>query len=210
VNRWVRGALIGVVLLTVLISGYTWLSARHQQPVATRSVHLVAPVDLNGRLMPGFSVKEQLNGECETGSDAFSRAYRCFAGNHIYDPCWAYREATGPAVLCLEQPWATTATRLNLQAPLDLLGDAVTGSNKVPWGMQLVDGRRCLLAQGTHDVFDGRVVDYACDNTIVILRGIDTSRPSWVATTARFVSGHYEPAGNRNVRTAWFGRPDLT
>ncbi len=150
-------ALIVIVLAVAVLAACA--SARAPALTATRQVH-VSPVAADGKPVTGFRTTTTVShAGCEPGSEAIGLAYRCFAGNELYDPCWAERAPT-PSVLCLAQPWSVTDIRLEVDAPLSAIPPTAPSE---PWGLELANGQRCELAQGAHSLFDGRVIDYYCD-----------------------------------------------
>jgi hypothetical protein len=176
---------------------------------ATQQVQ-VSAVDSQGNLATGLQVTQTVgHANCEPGSEAIGAAYRCFAGNFVYDPCWADAQAATPAVLCLEAPWSHDVTELKPAGGLaPLSGDG--GGSVPPWGLQLSGGQQCILEQGAHDSFDGRVVDYYCGPHLVVLRGLDMTSAQWRAQTALYGSSHYTIGPAEGIAIAWFGIPART
>jgi hypothetical protein len=181
----------------------------------TTKVVQYSPVDSGGMPLAGLDVVQGGTATtCEAGSDTVGNAYRCFAGNDVYDPCWTdSTDPATPAALCLEQPWDTQATQLTLSqgglppflqapAPLDL---------DFPWGVQLSSGAHCLAVQGSHDDDNGTIVDYSCDrNGQVLLRGVDRTQPQWTYSSAYFNASTDDYASGPTVRVteAWYAIPD--
>jgi hypothetical protein len=173
---------------------------------ATQTVH-VSAVDSQGGIAPGLQVTATAgDATCEPGSEVIGSAYRCFAGNGVYDPCWTDSPSPAPAVLCLGTPWSHSVSKLTLSSSLPSLTGG-TG-NGPPWGLQLTDGRNCVLEQGAHDTFDGRVVDYFCGGGEVVLRGLETSSAQWRAQAALYSGGQYTMGPTEGITIAWFGIPD--
>jgi hypothetical protein len=92
----------------------------------------------------------------------------------------------------------------------------VTASNPTtdePWGVRLTTGQQCLASQGTHDTYNGQVVDYFCgDNTTVLLRGINRGAGRWTMTSAGYHDHgngnyNYSPGPTATITTAWYGQP---
>jgi pimeloyl-ACP methyl ester carboxylesterase len=174
-----------------------------------------SPVDGNSAPRSGITIIDKgAASSCSPGSDSVGDAYRCFSGNGVYDPCWA--DQTRPsttAVICQRAPWDTTVTRLTLaQALAPFPGPPMPIDRNAPWGVQLTTGERCLAAQGAHDNFNGRVVDYTCGSSYdhVLLRGIH-----WDGQRATFDSAYYSSGANTyrrgptvTVATAWYAIPD--
>jgi|SRR5271166_5000622 len=195
-----------VLMVIVLAVAALAACASAQTPAltATRQVH-VSPVDADGTPVGGFRATTTVShAGCEPGSEAIGQAYRCFAGNFLYDPCWAVRAAV-PTVLCLAYPWSVTAIRLEVDAPLGAIPAAVASE---PWGVELANGQRCELLQGAHSLFDGRVIDYYCDSRLSLLRGLTTSSAVWRATSVTVTGGKQALGPSEQIKIAWFGVPD--
>lgn len=176
---------------------------------ATRRIRL-SPVTANGAPAGGFRVPSTAaSATCEPGSEAIGQAYRCFAGNAIYDPCWAEKAAT-PTVLCLPYPWAHGDVRLLVREPLGAIPSQGAGPGPAePWGLELASGQRCLLAQGAHSIFAGRVIDYYCSPRLWLLRGLIQNRPEWQASSVVAAqSGKLSRGPVAEITIAWFGLPD--
>jgi hypothetical protein len=172
---------------------------------ATRQVQ-VSPVSADGSPVRGFRTTHTVAGaSCEPGSEAIGQAYRCVAGNSLYDPCWATRSAA-PTVLCLPFPWSVTGIRLEVSAPLGAI-PAESGTNE-PWGVELAAGQRCVLLQGAHSVFAGRVIDYYCNAQLSLLRGLTRTAPVWRAASVTGAAGNQALGPSEQIKIAWFGTPD--
>jgi hypothetical protein len=188
------------------------LTGRLTGSAATKVVK-VAAVSKSGAVRDGLQVTDESKAaSCSTGSNAVldGAAYRCFAGNGVYDPCWA-QTAGGRSdeVLCLLRPWDTTVIRLRSDGPLPL-----PGSSKVdlayPFGLELTSGERCVVYQGSRSAFGERPVDYQCDSgKFEVLRGISRNKALWKVDTVKYMKSgsrsRYENAGSKLVKTAWYG-----
>ena len=171
---------------------------------ATRMIKL-SPVTASGTLKPGYEVGEtHYGGMCEPGSDVMAGVYRCFAGNGVYDPCWA---ETNIRVGCLPTPWSYRIVRINVNSALEV---SPPGPFYV-WGVQLAGGQRCVAAQGAHDFFHKHIVNFACGHSyqLVLLDKPDRRRSLWTIRTAIYhrQGNHYSYAGIAKITTAWYGLP---
>jgi pimeloyl-ACP methyl ester carboxylesterase len=179
----------------------------------TRIVDL-APVEANGLPEPGDAITDRGAAQCEAGSDSAGQAYRCFAGNGIYDPCWLDNgDPAQSTVLCQEEPWSTQTIRLTVPAGglPSFLGPAQRIDLGFPWGVQLSDGERCIAEQGSHGTFEGKVVDYACGTSYdhVLLRPLTRAAPQWTYQSAFCgASGSCAPGPLEHVAIAWYANPD--
>ena len=172
----------------------------------TQQVH-VSPVTAAGARVAGFRVTSRAaHAQCSAGSEAIGQAYRCFAGNTVYDPCWA-EKAASPTVLCVAEPWLHTAARLQVSSPLGPIPAEGGGGPGEPWGLQLASGQRCVLAQGAHGTFDGKVVDYYCTPSLSLLRGLDRGSASWTARSVIDKSGRLSSGRTEQIAIVWYGNP---
>jgi hypothetical protein len=56
-------------------------------------IHL-RPVTASGQLRAGYTITDRRShASCQAGSEATGDAYRCFAGNGVFDPCWVTTDA---------------------------------------------------------------------------------------------------------------------
>ena len=201
--------MISALVLASLLAACGAAAGRSSTDAATRRVRL-SPVNANGAPAGGFRVASTAaSATCEPGSEAIGQAYRCFAGNSIYDPCWAEKAAT-PTVLCLPYPWAHGDVKLLVREPLGAIPSQGRGPGLAePWGLELASGQRCVLAQGAHSMFAGRVIDYYCSTRLWLLRGLTESRPEWQASSVVVAqSGKLARGPVQEITIAWFGRPD--
>lgn len=171
----------------------------------TRQVH-VSPVTSAGVAVPGYRVTSRASGaSCSPGSEAIGQAYRCFAGNAVYDPCWPAKTSS-PTVLCVADPWLRTAAELKVSSALGAI--PATGTNaSEPWGVQLVSGQRCVLAQGAHNEFSGQVVDYYCTPGLALLRGLNRKPATWTAHSVLTKAGKLAVGPVEQIQIAWYGSP---
>jgi hypothetical protein len=115
---------------------------------------------------PAIHVKSTVRGTCNGGSSAIDRAdaWRCFAGNGVYDPCFSSTKAKG-IVLCPDGPWTSSGVEIKLTA-------ALTGPNKHkpstsgdPWAVETTSGAKCEISTGATTVVDGQRANYFCLNS---------------------------------------------
>ena len=170
---------------------------------ATR-VETFTPIGAGDELSADYAVSETLEGAtCRAESQAVVNGYRCSRGSELYDPCWA--EASG-ALVCVFDPWSTTAVRLVPNGELEPLPPPT--ENSVPWAIETTEGQRCIVAQGAHESVrvTEAVVDYYCPDGVGLVRGIDRTEPVWRMAQARLVGHRYEPVPEQAlIAVAWFG-----
>lgn len=204
--------ILGVVLMiTGAIASSVSGAAAGQN--ATRVIY-VAPVNASGHQLPNITVLVATKGSCEPGSDSVpGPVYRCFNDdNDILDPCWSARgllqESKNDSVLCMPDPWAPYAVRLDTHG-LPSTTQPVPRSLSFPWAVKLANGQNCLAAQGAHDQYRGRVVDYNCGRTfrLVLLRGLHRATEPWTFDSAIWNGKSYSKGPTEIVRIAWYGGP---
>jgi hypothetical protein len=174
-------------------------------------------VDANGRQLPSITVLVATKGSCEAGSGSVPGVVSsCFNDdNNVLDPCWAarglYLETNQRSVLCMSYPWVPYVVQLDTSG-LPRSTQPVPKSLSFPWGVQLANGEDCLAAQGAHDDYRGRVVDYHCGRTfrLVLLRGIHQASEPWTFDSAIWNGKNYTAGPTEPVRIAWYGGPAPT
>jgi hypothetical protein len=171
----------------------------------TRTVQ-VSPVTSSGAAVAGYrTIATAANASCEPGSEAIGQAYRCFAGNTVYDPCWAQKAAV-PTVLCVADPWSAAVVKLTVSSSLSPI--PAEGGTVEPWAVQLGGGQRCVMVQGAHGAFRGHVIDYFCGQGLFLLRGLSTSSQPWTARSVVITSGQQASGPRETIAIAWYGSPD--
>ncbi len=105
-------------------------------------------------------------GNCWTDSIAVSRrgAWRCMAGNEIFDPCFENSGLTN-AVICGANPAAGKAGFvLKLTEPLPAPSSGAPSFLR-PWMVKLADGTTCEILTGTISSVNGLDVPYDCSDS---------------------------------------------
>ena len=170
----------------------------------------VRPVTAKSVLKPGYKVAKTLTGAtCNPGSNVIERAYRCFAGNGVYDPCWAWNEqhrAALDAVLCLAYPWSRNAVALRVPNGLAATTGPRTPDKGDPWGLRLANGSKCIASQFSSPAPNGRYVSYECEGpSLVVVGDFDTRRPLWLVRTGHWSHDRLVVGPVLSVTTAWYG-----
>ncbi len=99
-----------------------------------------------------FTAEQTVSGDCWTGSIAAPRAgaYRCMAGNAIFDPCFV---GTAPNTADCPDPTADpdlqTGTVIQLTHALPAAATAPQPDPSRPWRFQLANGAVCGAMTGT-------------------------------------------------------------
>jgi hypothetical protein len=174
-----------------LIAGLA--ASSHAGAAAPRAttVRFVAPVDPNGHPLASDRIIRTVRGACEVGSEfAGPPAYRCVAGNDLYEACWPadYDPRHATTLLCLLWPWSHDVVRIGTRG-LRASHEPPTHSLRFPWAVQLTSGQRCVLSAGTRERFRGRVIDYYCGGKreLQLLRPIHQTDTLWSFESVRRV-----------------------
>ncbi len=153
-------------------------------------VTFFSPWTTAGNLKYDFHVVETVSGNCWTDSLSTSRgdAYRCMAGNSIYDPCFA--PAKHPhAVACSNDPFAKRIVLFKLTKPLPSAPTPMTQwlqPHNQPWGLLLTNGEKCAFETGATDAVHDERLNYQCKDPRWIIGLPDHSTPLWTAQSVNW------------------------
>jgi hypothetical protein len=121
-------------------------------------------------LFGDMKVVKTLSGVGCSGPSAFDvgdqDAWRCnLQGGGFYDPCFAPgppQQSNVTEVACADDPWsAVTLIKLS-RALVSSSWGTPTDNLRHPWAMQLINGDKCGLIEGTGDVVHGVTLNYGC------------------------------------------------
>ncbi len=115
---------------------------------------------------PAVPTGRRRSGECWTESAAVDRpeAWRCAAGNEIYDPCFAVAGLENAVVCGADPARRKTGFVLALIKPLPTRTPSQVVT-PLPWLLKLADGSICELTTGTSAQIDGEDVPYECSDS---------------------------------------------
>jgi len=161
---------------------------------ATAVVHFVPPA----------SASHQTSGSCFASSIAATRtdAWRCSAGNVIYDPCFAV-SGDQTAVTCVRDPLDPgSIVRLVLEKPLPP-AETVPIQPR-PWFLQLADGTVCNFFTGATAGINGERINYGCSDGWVIVGDVHPDGV-WTAREVFLAPQSITPQESATVqiKTAW-------
>jgi len=187
----------------------TGLNGAGRSAAKTR-ISRVAAVETRGGLRRGLHVSATVEAtSCVGASDAIGEAYRCFGTNHhVYDPCW-YDIHAPPFVdfECLAHPWDSAVVRLH-GGFIEALPPGRVST--IPWGLELVDGNRCVLSLGANSLVNGIPVRWTCGRGVELLADLNQHHARWRVTEVRVTRASYRAMGLIQVRHAWLGIPSLS
>jgi hypothetical protein len=170
----------------------------------TTTVEVITPWTVDGTISKNLSVTSA-TGYCWTGSLAVndSQAWRCMAGNDIFDPCFApVAEPEGsPEVACMATPWGGVV-RLRLTKALPYaLGDSGSGAANPDWAIELANHDRCVVSTGANGELGGIALVYYCQSG-ASAGSLDTKSEPWTIEYLRKDGDVFQQV---DIRLAWAG-----
>jgi hypothetical protein len=133
------------------------------------------------------------DGSCFAPSIAITQqgAWRCTAGNLLYDPCFGRTDAM--EVVCVSDPSKLDeAVKIRLADPLPQVPQVPHGAGR-PWFVETSDGVRCGFLSGATGEINGQRVNYRCSDGSYLI-GDPTPDTTWTATKIA-LSGGLPPPG---------------
>ena len=184
-------------------------SADSRPATSTRHtiVKFFVPWQLDGSLSSDLKVVKRVSGTCWTGSIAVDEPYawRCLAGNAIYDPCFAGDGYTHTRELvCDPQPWDSKVIILHLTKTLPRADANRSGSSSDSarsWAIELSNGDKCFLGTGANGIRGSVVMAYFCQSGNEA-GPLDASRQPWTVDYERPNVDFLAPV---SVSVAWNG-----
>jgi hypothetical protein len=209
VRRLVTSVVLALLTVAAVVptAGAVQLTPSRTVSAAPTVIEHVRPVGPGGGLLAGYtSTHSHTGASCEAGSEATGDAYRCFAGNGVYDPCWVMSNRV--FVVCMSAPWSFKAVLLHVTKGYDNTG-RTSKAAKYPWGVELTNGQLCQWIQGASGTVRGRRISYVCQRvTYALVGNVDRHHKAWRIRKARRTSGgHYKLAGWVDISKAYFGKP---
>jgi hypothetical protein len=161
--------------------------------LAQTNTRYVIPFGPDG-LNVGLTARETLTGTCIGDSIAVSDrgdAFRCLGeGDQVYDPCFesSFAPIDEPGeVACVTDPFGTEVVLLSVADPLPRGKDVPPGQERdpfapwdLPWALELANGDRCTLLQGTLYQLAAQTVYYGCEQNGAVLGVVDHDQPVWM------------------------------
>ena len=149
-------------LLVVLAAGAAAFGAEGASGPTARTMRDTQVVTVR----PAVPTGRRRSGDCWTESATVDRpeAWRCMAGNAIYDPCFSVTELHGAVVCGTDPPRGKGGFVLELTKPLPTREPSQV-TDPLPWMLRLADGSICELSTGTTAQVDGQDVPYECSDS---------------------------------------------
>lgn len=163
----------------------------------------INPFNADGDLGRSYRITLRRQGECPQPSFRAVGAYRCFARNGVFEPCFPDPAAPDDEVVCLRSPYDKGALRIFLTESPDT---RPSRGRLAPWAMTLTSGRRCVFIGGATDVIGGKRLNYFCTNRAALLgTPRKNSRRRWRIGAARPTRQGYVRGKTVRVRVAYYG-----
>jgi hypothetical protein len=147
---------------------------------------------------------KQATGNCFAPSVAATRsdAFRCIAGNAIFDPCFTIPGNTS-AVMCVPDPTDPTSfVQLSLTQPLP--APQTTPAQPQPWFLKLADNSTCGFLTGATGAVNGQRLNYGCTSTWDLL-GMPQRGTVWTIPAVLLApnSLDVQSSATAEIATAW-------
>jgi hypothetical protein len=141
---------------------------------------------------PGGATGTRIKGNCWTESIALDRAdaWRCMAGNAIYDPCFS-ASPHAMTVICNADPTHPEGVTMRLTSALPTHSPA---RDIRPWSMMLGDGTYCSAVTGATGIYAGQPMTFYCTNQRSVLGEVYLQGKVWYATIL-VDNKSYQPIG---------------
>jgi hypothetical protein len=112
---------------------------------------------------PAIKIAKTVKGTCNGGSAATNRndAWRCFAGNFVYDPCFSSSKAKG-ILVCPGNPWNRSGIELKLTGKLRFGNTKRPSTSGMPWAIETTTGLKCAIDTGATTVVQKQRLNYFC------------------------------------------------
>lgn len=189
-----------IAIAAVLVTG----ASAPAPPAGATQVTLYVPFTPNG-LSIGLAVTRRVNGSCFAGSLASngrSDAWRCSAGNAIYDPCYQGFESGKTVLACPDSPWSANVVLLTATKDLPAKeANKDTAPKGLPWALELANGRKCTMLTGATFGVAGMRANYGCGDNAYVAGDPDRSLPTW---RVFFLGPRGFAVTQIGVRVAWY------
>ncbi|HEY9845053.1 MAG TPA: hypothetical protein V6D03_02550 [Candidatus Caenarcaniphilales bacterium] len=167
--------------MAALVVGFYPGSLQAQPSRSATQIRIFTPFNTGG-LNIGLAVTDRAQGTCMGGSLAAATrpdAWRCSAGNRIYDPCFENTLGNRNVLACAEPPWTANVVLLRLTAPLPTNNNRADRSKTLPWALELANGQRCTLLTGATGLIAGMRVNYGYADGSSVVGNSERTQPLW-------------------------------
>lgn len=158
---------------------------------AQTQVHFIAPSSILSKKQTPIKVDQCIESLATTRTDA----YRCFAGNGIYDPCFL---TSDHQLLCFLDPWSSPE-KLISEKNLKQTGSVEIREIHQPWAFLLDNKVRCVFLTGATRGVQGERINYGCDDGNYVVGTLRFSQPFW---RAKYFD--HKQVKWRDVQAVWF------
>lgn len=174
-----------VLVLLLLICCGAALAQQSPQaaPPAATQVRVFTPFNSSG-LVIGLAVTSKVSGSCFASSVATPQrpdAWRCNAGNAIYDPCFQNLLGDQKELACARDPFSADVVLLTLTKALPQNEHKAEPNylKGMPWAIELANGQKCVLFTGATAPVAGMRINYGCPDGGQVVGPVDRTLPLW-------------------------------
>ncbi|MDB5076975.1 MAG: hypothetical protein JWO42_3154, partial [Chloroflexi bacterium] len=157
-----------IASIVVLCSGMALASGRVSAQGGNAGAMSVVPATKVIVFHPAGTTKSSVKGNCDMSESAAldrADAWRCAAGNIIYDPCFSAK-AHATTVICDATPLKPVGITLTLSKPLPT---HLPAHGRQVWFLKLGDGTICSFLTGATGAVSGQRLNYGCTNQNYVL-----------------------------------------
>lgn len=126
-------------------------------------------------------VNQRKVGQCITQSKRIIRedAWRCNAGDKIFDPCFVNPKGPQNRLICPVSPWQGDSTEIFVVKPVDNKQHIKLDVSKVyPWAVELINGVTCVAYQPKYNIND-LTVYYRCQDQSFLAGHLQRCKAQW-------------------------------
>ncbi len=146
---------VSVLIVAALVAAAAASAASNTQ------THIYQAFTSSGK--PAIKITKKVKGTCNGGAAAIDRndAWRCFAGNFVYDPCFSSSKAKG-ILVCPGDPWNASGVELKVSGKLRYPDKGKPSTSGMPWAIETTTGLKCALDTGATTVVQKQRLNYFC------------------------------------------------
>ncbi len=137
------------------------LAAAAASAASNTQTHIYQAFTSSGK--PAIKITKTVKGTCNGGAAAINRndAWRCFAGNYVYDPCFSSSKAKG-ILVCPGNPWNSSGVELKVSGKLKYGDHGKPSTAGMPWAIETTAGLKCAIDTGATTVVQKQRLNYFC------------------------------------------------
>jgi hypothetical protein len=151
-------------------------------------LRLYKPFSTNPTEKMTSAMQKVYKGQCGQQSQKISRedAWRCQYEDKVVDPCFIKAYGNHKEAFCPQSPWKGNGIPANnediliqLESPVESLKPLdLDFSTDFPWGLELVNGKKCLAVEPGR-FFDNMPIRYRCNDQSELFGNLQRCKDMW-------------------------------